>query len=87
MTPDVCNACFEFCGALFITRSVRRLLRERAVAGVSPVAVGFFAAWGYWNLYFYPHVGALWSYRAGIAVTAVNTVWVALLLYYDRRQS
>lgn len=86
MIPDLGNAAFEFFGAWFICRSIRRVLKDKAVAGVDPLATGFFAAWGYWNLFYYPHMHQWVSFVAACWMTLVNTVWTALLFYYNRKQ-
>lgn len=79
MGPDLINGLFELVGALFILLHIRRLWKDKKVSGVSPIPFVFFTAWGYWNLYFYPSVGAWWSFYGGVAVVLVNTVYVVML--------
>jgi membrane protein YdbS with pleckstrin-like domain len=86
VTPDAINGLFEACGALFVALNVRRVLKDKRVAGVSPVCVTFFVVWGYWNLYFYPHLDQWWSTCAAGAVALVNTAWLAGLVYYGRKR-
>lgn len=62
--------------------AIRRLLRDRCVRGTSPWFVSFFMLWGYWNCYFYPAVGAWWSFGAGILLALANTVWVAMAFWF-----
>lgn len=66
--------------------SVIKLYREKQVHGVSWVAVAFFASWGFWNLYYYPHLEQWASFCGGIAIVTVNTIWLAQLIYYSRKK-
>ncbi len=84
MTPDIINGLFEFVGAAFIWLSIRRLYTDKKVAGVSWIHVSFFTAWGAWNIFYYPHLGQMWSLAGGIAVVVSNIVWLAGLLYYPK---
>jgi hypothetical protein len=79
MTPDMVNGLFELFGALVLSLNVRRIVQDRQLKGVSIWPVVFFALWGFWNLYFYPSVGAFWSFYGGIAVVFVNTLWLILV--------
>lgn len=82
--PDLTNGAFEFFGALAITLSIRQVLKDKLVKGVSWAHIAFFASWGIWNLYYYPSLGQWASFGAGALVCAVNLIWLALLLYYRR---
>lgn len=84
--PDLVNGSFELFAGLFCLLNVRRLLWDKSVRGVSVPAMSFFAAWGYWNLFYYPHLGQWASFIGGVAVTAVNTTWVALAIWYGTRR-
>lgn len=84
MTPDLLNACFEFLGSLFVLASVRKVKRDRMVAGVSWLHVAFFTAWGYWNCLYYPMVVQPLSFLAGVCLAFANTWWVSLLVRYSR---
>lgn len=79
---DKINSGFELAGGFFIMLSIIQVLLDRDVAGVSLSHVGFFAFWGYWNLYYYKSIKQQWSLVASCLVTAMNTVWLMLLLYY-----
>jgi len=80
MTPDKLNGMFELVGALVLLLNVRRLWKDKQVQGVSMWAAAFFAAWGWWNLYYYPYLGQWWSCGASGLVAIVNTAWVSLAL-------
>jgi hypothetical protein len=84
---DFVNGLFEFVGGMFLWLNVRRILIDKEVKGVSYLSVGFFASWGFWNLYFYPSVNAWWSFGAGCNVVVANTVWFILMLYYRRKEN
>lgn len=80
--PDLINGTLEACGALFIFLSVRKLYQDKCVRGVSWLHAGFFAVWGYWNLFYYPHLDQWFSFFGGVAIVATNTFWLAQLIYY-----
>lgn len=86
MTPDLANALFETFAGLFVLLSIIKLHKEKKVRGVSWVHVAFFWAWGVWNLFYYPHLGQIWSFAGGIAVFAANSVWLGQLLWYTWRE-
>jgi hypothetical protein len=84
--PDLVNALFELGGGLFVLNHCRAVLRDKAVAGVSTVSAAFFALWGFWNLYYYPHLEQWFSFTAGVLIVAANVWWVCLLIKYRRRK-
>ena len=86
MTPDHINALFELCGTFFVLISVRRVYVDKSVAGISWLSPAFFFAWGMWNLYFYPAVGQMWSFYAGVMLAMANATWIAQLLWYGFKQ-
>lgn len=84
MTPDHINGAFEGFGAAFSLLNVRRLRKDGNVRGTSLWAAGFFAAWGLWNLFYYPSLGQWWSFYGGLALALSNCAWMALALIYWR---
>jgi hypothetical protein len=80
---DLVNGLFELLGALFVLNNCRAVLRDRAVKGVSILSTAFFTAWGFWNLYFYPHLGQWWSFIGGAVLVAANVAYVALLMRFS----
>ena len=86
LTPDHVNGIFELGGGLLTWLSVRRLVIDKEVKGVSWWPIWFFTVWGIWNLYYYPHLDQWWSFVGGIFIVVANTVWLVLLVYYGRRQ-
>lgn len=81
---DMTNGLFEALGAIAIFGHVRRVLKDKAVAGVSILSVVFFAAWGFWNLYYYPHLDQWLSFAGGVAIVLGNVCWITGMLYYTR---
>lgn len=84
MSFDWINASFEIVGAVLVWQNFRRLRRDRMVAGVDWRVQGFFTAWGYWNLVYYPSLGQWWSAVAGGVLAIGNTAWVVYYLYLRR---
>lgn len=82
--PDYVNGAFEILGAVAILGHVRRVLKDKAVAGVSIMASVFFASWGFWNLYYYPHLGQWASFTGGVFIVVGNVSWIALMIYYTQ---
>jgi len=81
--PDIINASFECFGGVFVIFSIIRLHKEKMVRGISILTVIFFAAWGMWNLFYYPHLGQSLSFIGGVFVTSANTVWLGQVIYYS----
>lgn len=86
MTPDMINGLFELVGSIFLLFNVFQMMKDKELKGTSITPVIFFTSWGFWNLYFYPSVGAYWSFLGGICVVCVNTLWMCLTFYYMRKR-
>lgn len=82
MIQDVINGGFELGAGVAVLAHCGKLYEHKTVRGVSLWAVLFFTAWGFWNVYYYPHLGQFWSFVGGIFVMLANCVYVAMLLYY-----
>jgi len=80
MWPDLINGSFELVGAYFTWRNWLQLRRDRTIAGVYWPTTAFFAAWGMWNLIYYPALGQWASFIGGVALVAGNVAWVVLVL-------
>lgn len=80
--PDLINATFEGGGGVLILQSIRKLHHDREVKGVHWAPISFFAAWGYWNLAYYPHLGQWLSLMGSVGITLTNTFWVCQIFYY-----
>ena len=82
--PDLVNALFEFGGCAVMLLNLRAIRRDRSVRGVSLPAVGFFTAWGLWNLFYYPFLGQWLSVGAGFVLTVVQAIWLGHLIAYRK---
>ena len=85
MTPDVINGTLEMLGGVFVLNHCRAVIRDKAVKGVSIISIVFFSIWGYWNLFYYPHLDQWWSFWGGILIVSANSLWVMLLIKYWRK--
>jgi uncharacterized membrane protein YfcA len=81
---DVINGCFETLGGVVIAKNCLQLYRDKELKGVSLLPMIFFNLWGVWNLYFYPQMGAWWSFLGAIGIVVANSVWVCQAIYYRR---
>ncbi len=81
---DLVNGSFEMLGALFIAFSVLKAHQDKRIAGVSYVHAGFFSVWGFWNLFYYPHLDQWWSFWGGLAIMSTNAFWLGQLIYYTK---
>lgn len=82
MSPDLINGLFEASGAVFLWCDVARLRRDKCVRGVYWPARAVYAAWGVWNMFYYPALGQSLSFYAGFGVVSANLVWCALAFWY-----
>lgn len=87
MLPDLINGAFETFGGCALLLSVIRLHRDKQVRGVHWGNVGFFTAWGLWNLLYYPTLGQWASFAGGVFLVAVNAVWLGQIIYYQAREN
>lgn len=83
MTPDLINGGFELAGALMNCLSIRALLRDRQVLGVSPWPSVFFLSWGLWNLIYYPSLAQFWSTIGGGILALTTATWLGLYLRFS----
>lgn len=84
MWPDLINGSFELVGAYFTWRNWMQLRQDRTIAGVYWPTTAFFAAWGLWNLVYYPALGQWASFIGGMVLVAGNVAWVALAMHLQR---
>lgn len=85
MIPDIINGLFEAVGGIFVWMNCKRLYRDKEVRGVYVPATAVFTTWGFWNLFYYPHLGQMWSLAGGLVIFTGNCVWLALAVYYSNR--
>jgi hypothetical protein len=82
--PDLINGIFEAGIAVFLWKGVLMLRVDKEVKGFYWPTVAWTAAWGLWNLFYYPHLGQWFSFGGGVAVVLVNITWLAHVAYYAR---
>lgn len=85
MSPDFFNALFEVSAGFFVLNHCRVLFQHKSTRGVSIVSTIFFCFWGFWNIYYYPAIGQFWSFAGGVFVVIANTVYVVMMLHYNKR--
>ena len=83
--PDFINGSFEFLAGFMVLLHCRKVLKDKDVKGVSIPATMFFTAWGFWNLYFYPHLDQWLSFYGGLFIVSANLFWVILMLKYKHK--
>lgn len=85
MTPDIFNSLLEVLAGAFQFRNCWVLYEVKKVSGVDWRGVAFFAVWGFWNLFYYPHLNQWYSFVGQIFVFIANILWVTMALVYERR--
>ena len=83
--PDIINGLFEFLGSVVLWKNVLVLNRDKGYLGVHWTTTAFFSLWGYWNIYYYPHLDQWASFAGGLSIVTANTVWLVQMLYYGRK--
>lgn len=73
--PDLINGLFEAFGGLMVWLNVYKIIKDKQVRGVSSVATWVFTAWGFWNLFYYPHLGQWLSFAGGCIIVSGNFGW------------
>jgi len=85
MVPDLINGTFEIGGAVALLLNVYRLYKDKKLSGVHLAPTMFFVVWGYWNLFYYPHLHQWISFFGGMGIVIVNTIWVVMAIYYKTK--
>ena len=83
---DLINGLFELFGGLAVFMHIRTTLKDKEIKGVSISATVLFTAWGYWNLYYYPHLNQWLSFIGGLLIVVGNTIWVILMFKYWKKK-
>jgi hypothetical protein len=82
--PDLVNGAFEVSGGVFNLMNVWALYRAKAIRGVSLAPTAVFTLWGFWNLWYYPHLDQWLSFAGGCGIVLSNAAWVVMAIYYTR---
>lgn len=83
--PDLINGTYEAVGGFMNLLNVKTLRKDKKLAGVRILPSVFFTSWGFWNLYYYPHLGQWLSFTGGLFLFLVNFWWIGLAIYYRRQ--
>ncbi len=83
---DLVNGLYEGCGGFIILLSIIKLHKDKMVRGVHILTTAFFMSWGWWNLYYYPHLGQWVSWVGGLLIVTANSFWVGQMIYYTRKE-
>ena len=83
--PDIVNGLYESFASFFLLLSCFRLYRDKEVKGWSMTTQLFFTTWGYWNLWYYPHLNQWVSFTGGLFVVLTNTAWTSMAIYYTHK--
>ena len=75
---DAVNAGFEVFGGLGVWRNVAAIWHDRRVAGVVGWPTMIFMCWGWWNLYYYPHLDQWSSFLGGLVIASGNSAWIVV---------
>ena len=81
---DIVNGLFELVGSILVWTNVYKLHKDKKISGIFWPVTAFFATWGFWNLYYYPSLGQMWSFYGGLILVVGNTIWVIMAVYYKR---
>lgn len=73
--PDLINGLFELVGGFVLWANVVKIRKDKMVRGALSLVTLFFTAWGYWNLFYYPHLDQWLSFFGGLNIVAANTAW------------
>jgi hypothetical protein len=82
--PDLVNGLFELLGGVVLIFNCLRMHKDKQLKGVNIWVTVFFNAWGFWNIYYYPHLNQWLSFFGGLSITTANTIWVLMAIYYTR---
>jgi hypothetical protein len=81
---DNINAIFVAISGILILLSAVKVAKNKSAAGVSPLTVAFFVAFGVWNLWFYSSLNQVGSMAAQTVNCTANIAWLALILIYRK---
>lgn len=82
MSPDLINACFELATGILLFLNSYKLIKDKVVKGVHLLPLMLITTWGFWNLYYYPHLDQWFSFWGGVVLVVANMLWFGLIVYY-----
>jgi hypothetical protein len=84
--PDIINGVFECLAGFMVLAHCKTLYKDKMVRGVNVWASIFFTSWGFWNLYYYPHLDQWMSFTGGLLIVGANFLWVSMMIYYKKQE-
>lgn len=87
LTNDMINGMFILFGGGLCWMNVRQLIKDKRIAGVRLDVSAFFAAWGLWNLYYYPALQQWVSFSGEVVLVGGNLAWFILALFYKIKET
>ena len=84
MLVDWINGSFEIIGGVLSWMNVKKLQKDKHLAGVYWPVTAFFSVWGLWNLFYYPSLDQWVSFVGGLFLVSGNSVWVLLAIKYQK---
>ena len=87
MIPDLINGIYEFGGALYTIVNIRAVLKDKQIKGVRPSPIIWFTTWGFYNMYYYPHLDQWASFTGGCCIVVTNMIYVSLMIYFMRKNN
>lgn len=85
LLADAMLAGFEVGSAIFGIGNIKAIRRDKLVRGIWWQQTAYYMGWGLMNLYIYAAAKLPLSWWGGIAITAVNAVWLGHVFYYRWR--
>jgi len=83
--PDLINGAFEVSGGFMLLMDVFRMYKDRILKGVHWGPRVFFTTWGFWNIFYYPHLDQWASFVGGLFIVSVNTLWLGMTFYFIKK--
>jgi hypothetical protein len=80
--PDLINGVFEAVGSIALWGNVWAIIKDKQVKGARWQFAVFFTGWGFWNLFYYPHLNQWLSFWGGVSMALANVMWVSLAIWY-----
>ena len=80
--PDLINGILEILGGVFIFTNVFRIYRTKSSASFHWASALFFTSAGFWNIYYYPHLGQWFSFSGGVFIVLANVTYLFLVMRY-----
>jgi hypothetical protein len=83
---DLGNSLWEWGGSFAAWRGVFALHKDKHFAGTRIEVALFFLLWGFWNMYYYPHLDQWISFTGGLSLVIANCAWFMLMLKYRKER-